>query len=306
IEVAAEVCRPKGRIVVVGMVGMDVPRDPFYRKELDLRLSMSYGPGRYDPAYEEGGRDYPYANVRWTEQRNIQAFLDLVASGRVTPGKLTTHRFAIDDALRAYELLDGKGAEQPLGIVIEFPGAAEDVATRRVELPRARAVGGSIGIGLVGAGNFAKSVLLPTLGRRSDVALTGICTATGMSAAETGKRQGFAVATTDVDEILGDPATQAVFVATRHDAHASLVERALAAGKHVFVEKPLCTTADELDRLEAVVAGLPAPGPCLVVGFNRRFSPHAVAIRDAFAGRSTPLVVVHRVIAGVAPPESWV
>ncbi|MFM8409248.1 MAG: bi-domain-containing oxidoreductase, partial [Alphaproteobacteria bacterium] len=306
IEVAAEACRPKGRIVVVGMVGMDVPRDPFYRKELDLRLSMSYGPGRYDPAYEEGGRDYPYAYVRWTEQRNIQAFLELVASGRVTPGKLTTHRFVIDDALRAYELLDGKGSEQPLGIVIEFPGAAEDVATRRVELPRARAVGGSIGIGLVGAGNFAKSVLLPALGRRSDVALTGICTATGMSAAETGKRQGFAFATTDVDEILGDPATQAVFVATRHDAHASLVARALAAGKHVFVEKPLCTTTDELDRLEAVVAGLPTPGPCLVVGFNRRFSPHAVAIRDAFAGRSTPLVVVHRVIAGVAPPESWV
>jgi predicted dehydrogenase len=307
IEAAAEVCRPKGRVVVVGLVGMDVPRDPFYKKELDLRLSMSYGPGRYDPGYEEGGHDYPYAYVRWTEQRNIQAFLDLVAAGKVTPSKLTTHRFSIDDALRAYDLLEGKTQERYLGIVIDYPRPT--LATqppRRVELPRAVPSAGRLGVGFIGAGNFAKSVLLPAISRQTDVTLTGLCTATGMSAVETGKKQGFAFATTSIDELLADPATQAVFVATQHHTHAAFLERALAAGKHVFVEKPLCTTSEELSRIEELVQSLPQPGPCLMVGFNRRFSTHAVAIHEAFAARSTPLVVNYRVNAGVAPPDSWV
>jgi predicted dehydrogenase len=306
IETAAEACRAKGRVVVVGMVGMDVPRDPFYRKELDLRLSMSYGPGRYDPAYEEGGHDYPYAHVRWTEQRNMEAFLDLVAAGKVTPAALTTHRFAIDDALRAYELLEGKPQERFLGIVIDYPQDRPAVAPRRVELAGVKPVAGRLGVGFVGAGNFAKSVLLPALARQSDITLTGLCTATGMSGVETGKRHGFRFATTSIDELLADEATQAVFVATQHHTHASFVARVLEAGKHVFVEKPLCTTPEELARIDEVVRGLPRPGPCLVVGFNRRFSPHAVAIREAFAGRTTPLVVSYRVNAGVARADSWV
>ncbi len=307
IEVAAEACRPKGRVVVVGLVGMDVPRDPFYRKELDLRLSMSYGPGRYDPSYEEGGHDYPYAYVRWTEQRNIGAFLDLVASGAVTPGRLTTHRFPIDDALRAYDLLEGKTDERYLGIVIDYPRPAEPVAPpRRVELPVVRPSSGRLGVGFVGAGNFAKSVLLPALARQADVTLTGLCTATGMSAVETGKRHGFRFATTSIDELLADEGTHVVFVATQHHTHAAFVLRALEAGKHVFVEKPLCMSPEELARIEEAVRSLPSPGPCLTVGFNRRFSSHARAIRAAFAGHSTPLVVNYRVNAGVAPTDSWV
>ena len=307
IEVAAEACRPKGRVVVVGMVGMDVPRDPFYRKELDLRLSMSYGPGRYDPSYEEGGQDYPYPYVRWTEQRNIGAFLDLVAAGAVKTGELTTHRFGIDEALRAYDLLEGKSGERYLGIVIGYPQpAAAAPPPRRVELPVARPATGRLGVGFIGAGNFAKSVLLPALARQADVALTGVCTATGMSAVETGKRHGFRFATTDVGELLGDDATHAVFVATQHHTHAAMVIRALEAGKHVFVEKPLCMSEEELSRIEEVVRSLPRPGPCLTVGFNRRFSPHAVAIRAAFARHSTPVVVNYRVNAGVAPADSWV
>lgn len=307
IEAAAEVCRPKGRVVVVGLVGMDVPRDPFYKKELDLRLSMSYGPGRYDPAYEEGGHDYPYAYVRWTEQRNIQAFLELVAAGKVTPSRLTTHRFSIDDALRAYDLLEGKTQDRYLGIVIDYPQPAVAAPPpRRVELPKAQPTAGRLGVGFIGAGNFAKSVLLPAIARQPDVTLTGLCTATGMSAVETGKKHGFGFATTSIDELLADPATQAVFVATQHHTHAAFLERALAAGKHVFVEKPLCATPEELDRITDRVQALPEPGPSLMVGFNRRFSPHATAIRAAFAGRSTPLVVNYRVNAGVAPPDSWV
>jgi predicted dehydrogenase/threonine dehydrogenase-like Zn-dependent dehydrogenase len=307
LEIAAQACRPKGRVVVVGLVGMDVPRDPFYKKELDLRLSMSYGPGRYDPAYEEGGHDYPYAYVRWTEQRNIQAFLELVAAGKITPAKLTTHRFAIDEALRAYDLLEGKTQDRYLGIVIDYPTAAAPAAPpRRVELPRAKAATGRLGIGFIGAGNFAKSVLLPALARQSDVILTGLCTATGMSGVETGKRHGFGFATTNIDELLADPATQAVFVATQHHTHAAFLTKALQAGKHVFVEKPLCTTPEELDGIDELLRSLPQPGPCLMVGFNRRFSPHAAAIREAFARRSTPLVVNYRINAGVAPTDSWV
>lgn len=307
IEAAADVCRPKGRVVVVGLVGMDVPRDAFYKKELDLRLSMSYGPGRYDPAYEEGGHDYPYAYVRWTEQRNIRAFIDLVAAGKATPSKLTTHRFPIDDALRAYDLLEGKPQERYLGIVIDYPQPAVAVPPpRRVDLPRAQPTAGRLGVGMIGAGNFAKSVLLPAIARQADVTLTGLCTATGMSAAETGMKHGFAFATTSVDELLADPATQAVFVATQHHTHASFAEQALAAGKHVFLEKPLCTSPEELSHLADQLQSLPQPGPCLMVGFNRRFSTHAVAIRKAFAGRSTPLFVNYRVNAGVALPDSWV
>lgn len=311
IEIAAEACRTKGRVVIVGLVGMDVPRDSFYKKELDLRLSMSYGPGRYDPTYEEAGHDYPYAYVRWTEQRNIQAFLDLVAAGKVTPSRLTTHRFAIDDALRAYDLLGGKTDERSLGIVIEYPapvvGAPIAPLSRRVKLPGSvQPVSGKIGIGFLGAGNFAKSVLLPALGRRDDVQLTGICTATGMSGVETGKRHGFGFATTDIGELLADPATNAVFIATQHHTHAEFICRALEAGKSVFCEKPLCTTPEELERVEQVVTCLAQPGPCLMVGFNRRFSPHAVTLREAFSGRSSPLVVNYRVNAGVAPRDSWV
>jgi predicted dehydrogenase/threonine dehydrogenase-like Zn-dependent dehydrogenase len=311
IEVAAEACRTKGRVVIVGLVGMDVPRDPFYKKELDLRLSMSYGPGRYDPAYEEAGHDYPYAYVRWTEQRNIQAFLDLVAAGKVTPSRLTTHRFAIDEALKAYDLLGGKTGERSLGIVIEYPvpaaGASVEPPSRRVTLQGSvQPVRGKLGIGFVGAGNFAKSVLLPALGRRDDVQLTGICTATGMSGVETGKRHGFRFAATDVGELLNDPATNAVFIATQHHTHADFICQALEAGKSVFCEKPLCTTPEQLDQIERRVAGLAQPGPCLMVGFNRRFSPHAVAVREAFRARSSPLVVNYRVNAGMAPLDSWV
>ncbi|MFW6106976.1 MAG: bi-domain-containing oxidoreductase, partial [bacterium] len=311
IETAAEISRVKGRVVVVGMVGMNVPREPFYNKELDLRLSMSYGPGRYDAGYEQDGHDYPFGYVRWTEQRNMQSFLKLVAAGKITPSKLITHRFPIDQALHAYALLNGRGPEgnpEPyLGILIEYP-QGEDVrrSQRTIEIRRLSPTD-RLGVGFIGAGNFAKAVLLPALKRFADVDPIGICTATGMSGTETGRKHGFAYATTDYERILADDRINTVFVATRHDTHARLACAALAAGKHVFVEKPLCVKPEEIERYEEALAGSDQGGsPCLMVGFNRRFSPHAVALRQAFADRRTPMILTYRVNAGAVPRDSWV
>jgi predicted dehydrogenase/threonine dehydrogenase-like Zn-dependent dehydrogenase len=304
LESAAEISRMKGRVVAVGKVGMNVPRDPFYKKELDLRLSMSYGPGRYDPTYEEGGHDYPFAYVRWTEQRNMQSFLDLVAAGRVTPSKLVTHRFDIAEALKAYELLES-GAQPYLGILIDYPRReVESPTANRIEL-RPSTPASQIGVGFIGAGNFAKGVLIPALKRSNGVELVGLCTATGMSGAITAQKQDFAYATTDVDRLLADDRINSVFIATRHDTHARFACAALSAGKHVFVEKPLCVTEDQLALYEQALSGL-TMGRILMVGFNRRFSPHARALADAFAGRKTPTVINYRVNAGAVPKDVWV
>lgn len=305
IETAAEVTRSKGKVVVVGMVGMEVPREPFYKKELDLRLSMSYGPGRYDPTYEEGGVDYPFGYVRWTERRNMQSFLNLVAEGKVTPAKLVTHRFEIDKALEAYELLEGKGdrSQSHLAIVLTYPTRRlSEPPSRKIEL-RAEAGPPEAGIGLVGAGNFARSILLPALKRLNEVHLIGVCDASGMNATETAKKCGFAYAATDSGELFKDSRINAVFVATQHDSHASLACAAMEAGKNVLVEKPLCIKPEEIDRYKDAVSK--AGNRCLMVGFNRRFSRHAEALRETFQSRSTPLFIIYRVNAGVVPRDSW-
>ncbi|MCP3917055.1 MAG: Gfo/Idh/MocA family oxidoreductase [bacterium] len=314
IESAARVSRHKGRVVVVGFVGMNVPRDAFYAKELDLRLSTSYGPGRYDPAYEEGGRDYPFAYVRFTEQRNLESFLYLVDQGRVTPAKLITHRVAFADALEAYGLLDAdptaEGTSAPLGIVLEY---TEDVplapTLRRDADPRATGSGrGELGIAVVGAGSFAKGVLLPALNKFDGLRREAVCTSTGKSAQQAAERFGFAAATTDADELFAADGVDAVFIATPHASHASLACAALRAGKHVFVEKPLALSSEELEACVEALDTARARGhePCLTVGFNRRFSRHARALADGFAGRGTPMVVSYRVNAGRIPPEHWI
>lgn len=298
---AAEISRLKGRVVVVGLVGMKLERDQFYRKELDLRLAMSYGPGRYDPAYEDLGRDYPIAYVRWTEERNMKAFLDQVKAGRVTPGELVSHRFAIGDAERAYALLESD--EPYLGILLNYPDQAPLV--RRVpsqpEAPIAKS--GTSRIGVVGAGNFAKGVLIPALRKVPNVKLTGVATRTGISARHAAGKFGFAHAATDVEEVLNDPGTDAVVIATRHSSHAALAGQALAAGKHVFCEKPIALTRDDLD---AVTAAARQSRRVLTVGFNRRCAPHVLAIKSAFAGRSGPLMMSYRVNAGTVPATSWI
>jgi predicted dehydrogenase/threonine dehydrogenase-like Zn-dependent dehydrogenase len=299
IELAAEIARDRATVTVVGAVGMNVPRKPFYEKELDLRLSRSYGPGRYDPEYEERGRDYPLGYVRWTERRNLEEFLRLVATGAVTPSRLTTHRFTVGEAEQAYDIITGKLKVPFAGVLLTYPGGEAPV--RRVELARRGAESGAVRVGFVGAGNFARAVLLPAFKRAPDAALVGLSTATGVNARSTGEKFGFEYAATDTDALLADPRVEAVVVTTRHASHAHFTAQALAAGKAVFVEKPLALDEASLAR---VIEARQAAGGMVAVGFNRRFSPLSVSLRDAFpAGR--PRAITYRVNAGPIPASNW-
>lgn len=302
IELAAEVARVRGRIVLVGVVGLNLPRPPFFQKELEFTVSASLGPGRWDPSYEEKGVDYPPGQVRWTVQRNMEAVLDVIAAGKLPVERLTSHRFGIEAAAAAYDLITRK-AEPFLGIVLQYP---EEVGTpaRRLELKALPAPAGLPGVSFVGSGNFARLILLPTLERVGGFALRGLCTARGLNAEHTGRAKGFAFATTEAAELWADPGTRAVFVATRHDLHAELVVAALRAGKHVFVEKPLCIRPEELAAIDATVAGLGDRCPVLMVGFNRRFAPATARVR-AFMRGGGPLSVSFRFSPGAIPPEHW-
>ena len=306
-----EISRLKGRIVVVGLVGMDIPRNLYYKKELEVKLSMAYGPGRYDPLYEQDGVDYPYPYVRWTEQRNFQAFLELVAEGRITPKKLVTHRFQFNDALKAYDLLEGKTKEKYLGIVLEYPdNGAAPRATSRVDLSQAKARASksdTASVGLIGAGNFTKAVILPTLKKVEGYDLVGLCTATGISARTTGDKYSFRFATTNPDDLIESHDVNAVFVTTRHDTHASYVLKALQAGKYVFTEKPLCISDSELAEIAALHAKLATQNgasPLLMVGFNRRFSPLVKRMKEVLG--DNPMSIVYRVNAGMIPKDTWI
>jgi predicted dehydrogenase/threonine dehydrogenase-like Zn-dependent dehydrogenase len=301
IEFAAEACRAKGRIVLVGVVGLDIPRPPFFKKELEFTVSSSLGPGRMDPVYEEKGVDYPLGQVRWTAQRNMQAVLGLMSQGKLPVEKLTSHRFPVARAAEAYELITAR-KESFLGIVIEY--GEPEPQRRTVRLASRPAAQGSLGVSLIGAGNFARLVMLPMLSKMEGLAWRGICTAKGVTAESTGQRNGFAFATTEVEELLGDKETSAVFIATRHDLHAGLVTAALRAGKHVFVEKPLCITAAELEEISATIEELGSNCPMLTVGFNRRFAPGVARLKKFFAGVA-PLTLSYRFAPPYIPGEHW-
>ena len=300
IELAAEITRERGRVTVVGAVKMDVPRKPFYDKELDLRLSRSYGPGRYDPAYEEAGHDYPIGYVRWTERRNMQEFLRLVAAGQVQPSRLVSHRFSIEQATAAYDLIGGRTREPYTGILLTYPEKPREVR-RTIRLPGRVLNVGQVGVGFIGAGNFARGILLPRFAKAPSVSLRGIATANGRSAKVTGDKFGFAFATTDISEVLGDPEIQAVVIATRHGSHARLAADALRAGKAVFLEKPVAIDEEGLSSVLAAAG----PDSLLTVGFNRRFSPLARDLKGIFTS-DTRLAINYRVNAGPIPPDSWV
>lgn len=298
---AAEISRLKGRIVVVGMVGMKIDREPFYKRELELKLSMSYGPGRNDPSYELEGHDYPLPYVRWTEQRNMQAFLGLVADGKVTPKPLVTHRFAIADAEQAYGLM--QSGESHLAILLNYPGGAERPVERRIARSAPRRSKGDCGIAFIGLGNYAKGVLLPAFRKVGGVNFTTVVTATGISAGHASEKYGFTTIATDPVAAVNDPSTDAVVIATRHDTHAELTSLALRAGKHVFCEKPLAIDAEGLAQV--LEAASEAPG-LLTVGFNRRFSPLLTKAKAAVQPRTGPLVMLYRVNAGVVAADSWI
>jgi predicted dehydrogenase/threonine dehydrogenase-like Zn-dependent dehydrogenase len=304
IELAGEISRLKGRVVAVGLVGMEVPRNLYFKRELSLKVSMSYGPGRYDPEYEERGHDYPFAYVRWTEKRNIEAFLDLVAEGRVNVERLITHRFSIEEGERAYQLIAGETKEPYLGIILQYDMERE--LERRIEIKRSAeaskgAATSAVRVGMIGAGVYAQGMLLPHF-KAAGVDFRAIATATGVTARDIAEKYGFHYCAASADDVLNDEDVNLVVVATRHDLHAELARRALLKGKHVFVEKPLALNDEELEGLLEAAAN--ADGR-LMVGFNRRFSPLGRAARDFFANRHNPLSISYRVNAGRIPKSHW-
>jgi polar amino acid transport system substrate-binding protein len=300
INLAAEISRVKGRVVVVGLVGMTIDREPFYKRELDLKLSMSYGPGRHDPAYELSGHDYPLPYVRWTEQRNMAAFLDLVAQGKVTPHKLVTHCYAIEDAEQAYGVMER--GEPHLAMLLTYARGAHELE-RQIPLRKQAIKPGTGHVAFIGLGNYAKGMLLPALKKVDGIKLTTVVTATGISSRHAGEKHGFAVVATDPAAAIEDGATDTVFIATRHDTHARLATAALKAGKHVFCEKPLATNDDELrETLDAAAAST----ALLTVGFNRRFAPLLTQAKKVIVPRAGPLVMLYRVNAGAIAGDNWI
>lgn len=300
---AGQLARSRGRVVMVGATGMTVPREEYYLKELSLSLSRSYGPGRYDRDYEEDGHDYPVDYVRFTEQRNLRAFLELAHQGAVDPLRLTTHRFPVEEAPAAFATLNDRSIERA-GVILTYREAPVSPARFTIELRSPSPVSsGHLGIGFIGAGAYAQAMLLPLLKGRPDVVLRSVMTRSGSHAIHAAKRFGFERSTTDLAELLRDPAIQMVFVTTRHDSHAALACRAIAAGKFVWVEKPLALTFDELKE---VIAALRArPSAALVVGFNRPFAPSARWLLSRLPGTG-PRLLRYRVNAGQVPADSWI
>ncbi len=302
---AATMCRKRGRIVLVGVTGLELSRADFFEKELTFQVSCSYGPGRYDPQYEDAGQDYPFGFVRWTEQRNLEAFLDIVASGAVRTDSLVTHRVPFDEAARAYGAI-GEGADT-LGIVLQYPSLDQkseaDLTRRTISTSHAPGAG-KARVGVVGSGNYATAVLLPAL-KDTGAALIAVASAKGVSATQAARKFGFAEATTDSAALFERDDINTLLISTRHDTHASMVCRALLAGKHVFVEKPLAIRRDELEQIEAALEELGADAPLLMVGFNRRFAPHVLKMRELLSGVREPKAMVMTVNAGAIPADHW-
>ncbi|MFD6168708.1 bi-domain-containing oxidoreductase [Streptomyces coeruleorubidus] len=313
VELAAELSRDRGRVVDIGKCRLDLPWNAYYEKELDVRFSRSYGPGRYDPEYELEGRDYPIGYVRWTERRNLACFLDLLARGSVDVEPLISHVAEFDDAVETYQRLKD-GELKAVAVLFrysrrageaELPAQAPAVAVPVVDVKPApvRAARTPVRLAFVGAGNYATSMLLPHLAQRDGVELSTVVTTTALSAANAQRKFGFTEATTDLDAVLGDKSVDAVFVVTRHSSHAELTRRALLAGKTVFVEKPLALTEDELAGVLAAVEE--SGNDRLQVGFNRRFSPLLREARQRFGTRTGPANLRYLVNAGRLQHGSW-
>lgn len=309
---AARMCRKRGRIVLVGTTGLQLSRADFYEKELSFQVSCSYGPGRHDRNYEEKGNDYPYGLVRWTAQRNFEAVLDMMASGALDVKPLISHRFAIQDARRAYEVVGG--SEPSLGILLEYPGVEVATASHTIGLTPRRRPGvlhktekASASVSFIGSGNYATAVLIPAF-RAAGARLRSVASSSGASGVHVGRKFGFEEATTDTGRLFVDRETDALVVATRHDTHARFVLEALDAGKHVFVEKPLCLTLEELAQIQNKYTALVDRGsalPLLMVGFNRRFAPQVQKTKSLLSvvpGSKSFIVTVN---AGAIPESHW-
>ncbi len=316
VTLAGAIARDRGRVVAIGTVGQSLPHREYFQKELSFVNSRSYGPGRYDPAYEEKGQDYPIGYVRWTEGRNIEAMVDLMATGRLNVKPLISHRFPIENAPQAYDLITGKKGESFLGVVLEYPpgegeGEVAGVpaisegkgAVSSAQVSGIRGTDDGIALGVLGAGNFATSVMLPALKKNDNVELVGIVSSSGMSAAHAGRKFGFQYIAESPHQILTDPQINTVAILTPHHLHAEQVVAALQAGKHVFVEKPLALNREQLAWIGEQVQ-ISAPG-LLMVGFNRRFAPLACRMQTFLKDRTEPLVAHYRVNAGYIPLTHW-
>ena len=317
---AAQMCRKRGRIVLVGVTGLELNRADFYEKELSFQVSCSYGPGRYDAEYEDKGYDYPVGYVRWTEQRNFEAVLDLMATGKLDVTPLITHRFPFEQAEKAYELItQDKGPY--IGIILEYGKDDSELKAKSSKLTKEgertlrleqsyeqSAMSDKLPIvGMIGAGNFTGRVLLPAL-KKTGVQLKTIASSGGVSSTHLGNKFGFELSTTDSEFIFKDRDINTVFITTRHNSHARLVIQALNAGKHVFVEKPLCLTEQELEEIIQVYSSIvnsQSSIPLLMVGFNRRFAPHVVKMKELLDGVREPKSMIMTVNAGVIPPDHW-
>lgn len=311
---AALMSRKRGRIVLVGVVGLELSRADFFEKELTFQVSCSYGPGRYDPNYEEKGQDYPVGYVRWTEQRNFEAVLDMLADGRLNVKLLISHRFPIAEAEKAYALVGG--AVPSMGIVLQYPSAAEKQETVLRQqtvalgggLPQGRQEGVEVEavVGFVGSGNYATAVLIPAF-KAAGARLKVVASSSGVSGLHAGRKYGFAETTTQTDSVFADPTVNAVAITTRHDSHAGLVCQALTAGKHVFVEKPLALTHQELKTIVQARADAMAAGKSMIVmvGFNRRFAPQVIKMKELLDGTKGPKAFVMTVNAGAIPADHW-
>ena len=313
IHQAALMCRKRGRIVLVGVAGLELSRDEFFKKELTFQVSSSYGPGRYDPNYEEKGQDYPVGYVRWTEQRNFEAVLDMMADGRLNVKPLISHQFDIEDAEKAYESVTN--GEASLGILLKYPGveiSASNSKTAIADITK-KVTGNSqviktrVNVSFLGSGNYANAMLMPAF-KRSNVKFGMVASNAGVSGLHAAKKFGFSSTTTDPENLFIAEDTDVVVIATQHDSHARFVVRGLESGKHIFVEKPLCLTLDELENIQTVyekVSGLATRAPMLMVGFNRRFSPHVQKMKQLLTVTTGPKSFIMTVNAGAVPADHW-
>jgi len=304
---AALMCRKRARIVLVGVTGLELSRDDFFKKELTFQVSASYGPGRYDPNYEEKGQDYPVGFVRWTEQRNFEAVLDMMASGALDVKPLISHRFEINDTEKAYELVAGSGSS--LGILLQYPGCEISKSSRTVKFDTLEAYTrpfcdsdqvNKVRLSFLGSGNYATAVLIPSF-KRAGALLQKVASSGGVSGVHAGRKYGFTETTTDSETLFTDEHTDAVIVTTRHNSHANFVLQGLDQGKHLFVEKPLCLTLNELSDIEEAYKGK----SLLMVGFNRRFAPHIQKMKSLIKGVTGPKAMVMTVNAGAIPSDHW-
>jgi predicted dehydrogenase/threonine dehydrogenase-like Zn-dependent dehydrogenase len=303
IELCGEVTREKGRVVVVGAVRMDIPREEYFKKEINVVISRSYGPGRYDPFYEEGGNDYPLGYVRFTEQRNMATFLDLVSQGKLDVKGLITHKYSVHEAAQAYQLIEGEKREPYLGILLSYDGLTANYGqTERISIKSTPLDKAKLGLSFYGAGNYATASLLPPLNSRSDVQFRGLVTASGRTAQGVASQFGFDFCASNYDEILSAD-TDAVMITSRHDTHGAAVTQALQCGKHVYVEKPLALNIDQLCKIHA---GYTLVEKQLMVGFNRRFAPATLRVSEHFESVRSPLIVNIRINAGAIPSDHWI